>query len=75
MLLFMSIAFVGFWSYAVRLWFLDGARIPLVFIGLWGLGLYSVLSLGVGGHLFMGFQAILALVLVIINGYRVPPLR
>ena len=74
MLLFGAIAFVGFWSYAVRLWALDGARIPLVFIGLWGLGLFGSLSLGLSSHLFMGFQAILALVLIVINGYQVPPL-
>lgn len=73
MLLFGSIAFVGFWFYTIRLWVLDDARTPLVFIGLWGLGLLGILSLELGGHIFMGFQAILALVLAIINGYRVPP--
>ena len=55
-------------------WVLDRARTPLVFLGLWGLGLFGFLSLGLGSHIFMGFQAILALTLAIINGYRVPPL-
>jgi hypothetical protein len=48
--------------------------VPLVFIGLWGLALYGCFSLGLGTHIFMGVEAALALVLAIINGYRVPPL-
>jgi len=75
MILFHSIALVGFWHFAIRLWVLDGARVPLVFIGLWGLALYSFLSLGLAAHVFMGLEAALALVLAIINGYRVPPLN
>jgi hypothetical protein len=74
MLLFAGIAFVGFWFYTVRLWVLDGRRLPLFFIALWGLALYGTISLGIKPHVFMGIEAVLALVLAIINGYRVPPL-
>ena len=75
MLLYYSIAFTGFFYYAFRLWVLDGAKIPTVFIGFWGLGFVGLPALGLGAHIFMGYQAVLALTLAIINGYRVPPLR
>jgi len=74
MLLYFSIAFAGLFYYTLRLWVLDGAKIPLVFLGLWILGLVGIPALGLGVHVFMGYQAVLALTLAIINGYRVPPL-
>ncbi|UCD49512.1 MAG: hypothetical protein JSW27_18515 [Phycisphaerales bacterium] len=73
MLLFAAIAFVGFWLYTIRLWVLDGPKIPLAFISVWVLSLLGVTSFGLGAHIFMGFEAILGLALIIINGYRVPP--
>ena len=66
MLLFAGIAFVGFWFYTVRLWVLDGRSLPLLFIALWGLALYATISLGIGPHIFMGTEAMLALALAII---------
>lgn len=75
MILFIAIAFTGFWFYTVRLWVQDGPKIPLAFIGLWILGLFAVGALGLGSHILMGLQALLALTLAIINGYRVPPLN
>jgi hypothetical protein len=73
MILFPSIVLVAFWFLVVRFWVFDGAKIPLVFIGLWGLGLFGAAFLGLGGHIFMGFQAVLGLALIILNGCKEPP--
>lgn len=60
---------MAFWALLIRLWVLGGFRIPLVFIGLWFLGLFGLTWLG-NGYLFMGYEAVLALVLFVINGYK-----
>jgi hypothetical protein len=60
---------VAFWALLIRLWVLGDFKIPLVFIGLWFIGLIGFSLLG-QGYLFMGYEAILALVLLIINGYK-----
>jgi hypothetical protein len=67
--MFSTIAFVAFWSLLIRLWALGSFRIALFFIGLWLLGLVGLTLLG-RGYYFMGYEAILALVLLIINGYK-----
>ncbi|MCP4262966.1 MAG: hypothetical protein GY774_36460 [Planctomycetes bacterium] len=67
--IFPIIAFMAFWSLLIRLWALSGFKIPLVFIVLWCLELIGS-SLFDNGYFFMGFEAILALVLLIINEYK-----
>lgn len=67
--IFPIIAFMAFWSLVIRLWALGGLKVPLVFIGLWCLGLFGLTLLG-QGYFFMGFEAVLALVLLIINEYK-----
>lgn len=68
--IFPTIAFVAFWIFVIRLWVFDGAKIPLVFIGIWGLGLLGFILLGLSSYIFMGFEAVLALVLIVIIGYK-----
>lgn len=70
MLLYYSIALTGFVYYTIRFWVLHGARIPLIFIAFWVLGRVCLPE----PHIFMGYQAVLALTLAIINGYCDPPL-
>ena len=60
---------MAFWSLVIRLWVLGSYRTALVFIVLWCLGLAGLTLLG-RGYYFMGVEAILALVLFIINGYK-----
>ena len=67
--IFPIIALLAFWALLIRLWVLGDFRIPLVFIGLWLVGLISLSLLG-RGYYFMGFEAVLALVLLVINGYK-----
>lgn len=73
MILFYSIAFVAFWFLVVRLWVFAGAKIPLAFMGLWVLGFFTVASFRLGSHVFMGFEAILGLILIVLNGCKEPP--
>lgn len=64
-----SIALVAFWVFAIRLWAVDGPKIPLIFIGLWLLGLFGFPVLGLSGF-FMSFEAILAVILILIERYK-----
>ncbi|MBN1359700.1 MAG: hypothetical protein JW993_03860 [Sedimentisphaerales bacterium] len=73
MILFSTTALVAFWFLVFRLWVFDGAKIPLIFIALWSLGLVVVAALRLGGHVFMGFEAVLGLALIILNGCKEPP--
>ncbi len=72
MILFSAIAFVGFWYLVARLWFFDGAKIPLVFIGLWVAGFAAVATWRLGGHIFLGIEAVLGLGLIVICAFREP---
>jgi len=68
--IFPTIAFVAFWIFVIRLWAFDGAKVPLIFIGLWVIGLLGFIFLGLSRHIFMGIEAVLALVLIVIIGYK-----
>ena len=64
------IVLAAFWGVAIRLWIVDGPKIPLIFMGLWLLGLFAFPMLGLSSYLFMSFQAILAVTLLIIEKYN-----
>ncbi|NLZ05914.1 MAG: hypothetical protein GXY19_12135 [Phycisphaerae bacterium] len=72
MIVFGSIALVGFWYLVVRLWFFGGPKVPLLFIGLWVLAFVAVGTWELGGHVFVGIEAVLALSLIVICGFREP---
>jgi hypothetical protein len=72
MILFSAIAFVGFWYMVARLWFFDGPKIPLAFIGLWVLAFLAVGTGKLGAHIFLGIEAVLGLALIVICGFREP---
>lgn len=68
--MFALIALVAFWGVAIRLWILDGPKIPLVFIALWVLGFFGFPLLQWSGAMFLAFECILAVILLIIERYK-----
>jgi hypothetical protein len=67
---FGSIAFVAFWAAAIKLWFLDGAKIPLICICLWLLAGLAVPRLHWPGAVFVVAECVLAVVLLLIERYK-----
>jgi len=63
------ITFCAFWVCVVRLWMIDGSRTPLKFIAAWFLGLV-VVALVKQPTLFMAYEAILTIALVLIHKTR-----
>jgi len=61
---------IAFWAVAIRLWIVDGPKTPLIFIALWIVGLLVFPRLGWPGYAFMGYQAVLAAVLLVIERYK-----
>ena len=61
---------IAFWGIAIYLWIVDGAKIPLIFMGLWLLGLFVFSGLGLSSYLFISFQAVLAVALLVIEKYN-----
>lgn len=64
------IALIAFWGVAIRLWIVDGPKIPLVFIALWALGVFIFPVLHWPGYVFLVFDCILAVILLIIERYK-----
>ena len=56
----------AFWAAIVRLWVVDGPRIPLVFAALWVAGFFGLTYLGVSGLYFVVSEAVMAAILLII---------
>ena len=61
---------IAFWAVAIRLWIVDGPKTPLVFIVLWIVGLLVLPRLGWPAYAFMGYQAVLAAILLVIERYK-----
>ena len=61
---------IAFWGITIRLWILDGPKIPLIFMGLWVLGLFVFSGLGLNSYLFISFEAVLAVALLVIEKYN-----
>lgn len=64
------VALIAFWGVAIRLWIVDGPKIPLVFIALWALGFFIFPVLHWPGYVFLVFDCILAVILLIIERYK-----
>jgi len=64
------IATGAFWVVAIKLWFVDGPKIPLVFIGLWVVGFFGVPLLHWPGVVFLVFECLLAVMLLLIERYK-----
>ena len=64
------IALVAFWAVAVKLWVLDGPKIPVICIGLWLIAYFLVPRLHWPGAVFLIVECILAVILLIIDRYK-----
>ena len=65
------IVIVAFWGTAIRLWIDDGPKTPLIFIAIWLAGLFGFPEVGWNsGYQFLAFEAILAVILIIIERYK-----
>jgi hypothetical protein len=61
---------IVFWVVAIRLWIIEGAKIPLIFIALWLAGLFGFPAFGWPGYAFLAFEAVLAAILLIVEKYK-----
>jgi hypothetical protein len=64
------IALVAFWVAAIKLWIVDGPKIPLVFIGLWLLAFFGFPALGLSAAVFLAVECIMAVILLITERYK-----
>jgi len=64
------VALIAFWGVSIRLWAVDGAKIPLIFIAVWLLGFFGFPILHWSGMFFLAFECILAVILLIIERYK-----
>jgi hypothetical protein len=69
-LLFTLTALVAFWGTAIKLWMVEGPKIPLVFIVLWFIAFFGVPRLHWPGTVFLAFECLLAVILLIIERYK-----
>ena len=68
--MFAPIALIAFWGAAIRLWMLDGPKIPLFCIALWALGFFGLPMLHWSGYFFLALECILAVTLLIVERYK-----
>ena len=59
-----------FWIAAIKLWFTDGPKIPVICIILWFAFLFGVAWLHLSGIVFIIAQTVLAMVLILIDRYK-----
>ncbi len=68
--MFYWISLIVFWGAAIKSWIYLGPKIPLIFIGLWLLGLLAYLFLSLNGYIFMVINGILAIILWFVAKYQ-----
>ena len=68
--LFPALVMIVFWGLVIRLWVFDGFKLPLVFIGIWIIGLFYFKSIEGYQYIFMGYGAVLALAMIIIQACK-----
>ena len=59
-----------FWAEVVRLWIVDGPKLPLVFIALWLIGAVLSFLFDAYGWWFLAYEAVLAAALIIVERYK-----
>jgi hypothetical protein len=64
------VALIAFWCLAIRLWMIDGPKIPLIFIAIWLVALFAIPALGWPGFIFLSVEALLAAILLIVERYK-----
>jgi len=64
------IVLIAFWGAIIRLWSLEGAKRPMIFIILWLVGFFGFPMMHWNGYVFLAFEAILAAILLIVTQYE-----
>jgi uncharacterized membrane protein len=64
------IALVAFWLVAIRLWVVDGPKVPLIFMAMWAAAYFGFPHLGIRGGFFVAFEALLTVILLIVEKYK-----
>jgi len=59
------ISLIVFWASAIGIWVMEGPKIPLIFIGLWAAGFFGFPFLELDPVVFMIYQTILAIILLV----------
>jgi hypothetical protein len=70
MIPFATIALGVFWIAAIKLWFTDGPKIPLICIVLWFVFFFGVPLLHLSGIIFLVAEAVLGVFLLLIDRYK-----
>jgi hypothetical protein len=65
-----GIALIVFWAGVIWVWMADGPKIPLIFIALWILGAFLIPKLHFSVAVFMPFNCILGILLLLIGKYK-----
>lgn len=66
----MLIPLVAFWAVAIKLWVLDGPKIPSAFIAVWLIAYVAIPSLHWPGLAFVAIESLLAATLIIVERYK-----
>ena len=61
---------IVFWAVAIRLWTVDGPKVPVLFIMIWILAFFGFPLLGLTAPLFMAFEAMLIAILLMVERYK-----
>lgn len=61
---------VVFWAAAIRLWVVEGAKIPLIFIVIWLAGFFGFPYFGINAVFFLVLEALMAAILLLIAQYK-----
>jgi hypothetical protein len=64
------LALLTFWTAAIKLWIFDGAKIPLIFVGLWLIGFFVFPKMHWTGGIFLAHECILAIILLLVDRYK-----
>jgi hypothetical protein len=68
--MFGTIALIAFWAGVVWVWMADGPKIPLIFVALWILGAFLIPRLHSSVAVFLPFNCVLAVILLLIGKYK-----
>ena len=68
--MFAAFAFGAFWIAAIKLWVLDGPKIPLVFIVVWLFAFFTIPLLHWSGVILVVLSCFLAALLFVIDRYK-----
>lgn len=64
------IALGVFWVAAIRLWVVDGPKIPLICIGIWLVGFFVFPMLHVPGYIFLVLECLMGIILLLVDRYK-----